>query len=104
MARGLSDHRPIKHSPMEVDWGSKPFSFENCWLNHKDFLLMVKHFWSSFEVTSFVGFIIIKKLQMLKENIKVWNRESFGNIEYSRVSLTKELEVLDSMEESRDLN
>lgn len=33
----------------------------------------------------------------------MWNREVFGRIGHSRISLTKELGVLD-LEESRDMN
>lgn len=32
LARGLSDHRPIKLFIEEVDLGPRPFKFENGWL------------------------------------------------------------------------
>ena len=45
LPRGTSDHRPIKLSSNEVDWGPRPFRFENCWLLYKDFLPLVKGWW-----------------------------------------------------------
>lgn len=40
------DHIPIKLSLEEVNWGPRPFRFKNCWLLQKDFLPVVKDWWS----------------------------------------------------------
>lgn len=35
--RDISDHCPIWLDCSSYDWGPKPFRFNNCWLQHKDF-------------------------------------------------------------------
>lgn len=42
LPRWSSDHRPVKLSLEEVNWGPRPFRFKNCWLLQKDFLPVVK--------------------------------------------------------------
>lgn len=46
----------------------------------------------------------MKKLQIIKGNMKLWNKEVFGNIEDSKNKISLALEVLDNMEEFHDLD
>lgn len=43
----------------------------------------------------------MKKLQALKDKLRVWYKEVFGNIEETKCRITLDLEVLDRLEESR---
>lgn len=105
LPRGLFYHTPIKISSMEANWGLKPFRFENCWFKHKEFLFMAKECWISFQAHGFAGFKVTKNCKCLKKKkIKVWKREVFGSIEFSRSTLVKELEPWDLVEETRELN
>lgn len=100
---GLSNHRPIKLNSEGVNWGPRPFKFENCWLFQKEFLPLVRNWWGQAGVHGFTGFRIVKKLQILKNNIKEWNQEVFDRIEVRRESVMMKLEEWDLVEEERDL-
>lgn len=39
--RYISDHWPIWLKTSNLDWGPKPFMFNNCWLGHKDLVKFV---------------------------------------------------------------
>ena len=66
---------------MDKDWGPKPFRTIDTWLSEKGFMEMVKGRWSSYSVQG-NGFMKVKeKLKHLKGDLKVWNRNVFGNIE-----------------------
>lgn len=53
------------------------------------------------EVSGYAGFKIGKKLRVLKDQIKRWNREVFGHIDESREALSKVVEDLDMEGENR---
>ncbi|KAK0592822.1 hypothetical protein LWI29_026048 [Acer saccharum] len=77
LPRVSSDHCPImlclysSHIPRGP---FKPFRFEAMWLKHKEFDNVVRCNWGSH-----VG-DLPTKLQVLSNNIKVWNKEVFGCI------------------------
>lgn len=62
LPRVISDHCPIKLCPNAVDWGPKPFRFENCWLMHRDFVQMAHECWSRTVVEGFARFRLSKEL------------------------------------------
>lgn len=45
--RDISDHCPIWLVSSNLNWGPKPFRFNNCWLEHKDFMKVVRDSWLS---------------------------------------------------------
>ena len=50
------------------------------WINHDNFKDFVKEKWLSYQGTSPKMLIFASKLRMLKADLKLWNREIFGNI------------------------
>lgn len=78
LPRGVSDHRLIKLSTEKVHWRSRPF-----WRKSSIFGPCLHDWWlpRKFKVLRFAGFRVNKKLQLLKDNIKVWNQEVFVIIE-----------------------
>ena len=62
--RNFSDHCPILLSSKCVDWGPKPFRILDCWLLDNSFKKTVQ---------------VKEKIKRLKERLKVWNREQFGD-------------------------
>lgn len=76
--RDISDHCPIWLVSSSLKWGPKPFRFNNCWLEHKDFVKFVQDNWSSFQVEGRDYYVLKEKLKMLKEKLRRWNREVFG--------------------------
>jgi hypothetical protein len=51
LSRSVSDHCPLVLRTNCVDWGPKPFRFNNHWLHHKDFKGLVEEFWRSCSFT-----------------------------------------------------
>ncbi|GAU22344.1 hypothetical protein TSUD_106720 [Trifolium subterraneum] len=48
--RDIFDHCPIWLVCSNLDWGPKPFKFNNCWLEHPDFIPFVIETWKKLEV------------------------------------------------------
>lgn len=103
LARGLSDHRPIKFFTEVVDWGPRPFRFENGRLLQNNFLDLVRVSWDQIEVHGFAGFKLIKKLQCLKGKIREWKSVSLGNVDGLRAKAMLDIEQWDALGEERDL-
>lgn len=74
------DFRPLPDLDMASlgDWGLKPSRFNNCWVNHKDFLSFVKEEWNSMSVKGQGDYILKEKLKALKGRLKWWNKYVFG--------------------------
>ena len=60
---------------------NKPFIFEAFWLNHPNFMEKMKQ-WCTYSPirTRNKMYTFQQKLKHIKEEIKKWNRETFGNI------------------------
>ena len=80
LVRPVSDHFPLLLESSRVKWGPTPFRFENMWLQHHSFLDQVKTWWEECPVTGWEGFKFMKKLKYIKEKIRTWNKEVFGDI------------------------
>jgi hypothetical protein len=86
-----SDHWPI-HLWMDVpaSLGKKPFWFEKFWLNHPDFQENIQDWWRQVEVPrGSKMFRFQQKLKNLKQIIKIWNKQTFGNIFDSQKQLSE---------------
>lgn len=75
---------PLDHSPLmfslrhTLTHGSFGFHFQNMWMNHKDFLNVLRTSWDQLQVGN--GFRILSgKLSHLKSAPKSWSKEVFGN-------------------------
>jgi len=80
---------------MDKDWGPKPFRTIHAWFMERGFVVMVKDKWNSYPVQGNAFTVIKEKLKRLKGDLKLWNRDVFGNIETSKKSIMQELEALD---------
>lgn len=79
------------------DWksGKGYFKFENMWFGHKDFKDSVEKWWSTYHASGRPDDILAKKLNLLKNDIKRWNKEVFGNLEERKMKAMSRLEELD---------
>jgi len=86
------------HWPIVLNWNrpgkstKRPFRFEAFWLTHPEFHEFIRTTWqnlNSSEGTKMAQFQ--KKLKYLKEEIKRWNKFTFGNIFKSKEHLTQEM-------------
>ena len=63
----------------------------------------MKNEWKSYKMVGRAGFCFKSKLDCLKRFLKKWNKESFGNIEYTIRALEEKLNVLEDIGVGRDL-
>ena len=75
------------HWPIFLEWGNlgdfinRPFRFENFWLQHQDIHRLMKEWWENCpNIEGSRMFVFQQKLKYIKECVKKWNKESFGNI------------------------
>ncbi|MCI31605.1 frigida-like protein, partial [Trifolium medium] len=57
LPRSVSDHCPLILRSGNVDWGPRPFRFNNHWLQNKDFMSLVEDSWRGQQVVGWMGFI-----------------------------------------------
>ena len=104
MDRNFSDHCPILLRAKITDWGPKPFRVFDCWLKEKSFEQMVKQCWSNTQPTGWGGFALKVKIKKLKEAMKVWNREQFGDSLNRVQRIEDNLNKLEDASSSRQLS
>ncbi|XP_042043397.1 uncharacterized protein LOC121788871 [Salvia splendens] len=81
LPRIASDHGPVlvRCKVTSNNSGDRPFRFQNMWVRHEGFEDLVRGDWSQpTESGGLLNFQI--KLARLKRILKVWNKETFGNI------------------------
>ncbi|KAJ4839187.1 hypothetical protein Tsubulata_038955 [Turnera subulata] len=75
--RGLSDHWPLILAEDKMDWGFKPFRFQDCWWQAPKFVETLQDFWKETEGECTRRFCLLKKLGLLRKKLAVWNKSSF---------------------------
>ena len=98
LPRPLSDHHPIVLETGRLTGGKRSFKFENMWLKTEDFVDRVKVWWS-YLFTGSPSFVLTSKLKALKEDIKLWNKHVFGNVNMKELQLLADLSKFDEKEE-----
>ena len=81
LPRLLSDHFPIVLEGGSFQRGRMLFRFENIWLKDEGFMERVRSWWESYNVLGASSFVLANKLKLLKNDLKKWNVEVFGNVE-----------------------
>ncbi|RVW16323.1 hypothetical protein CK203_067824 [Vitis vinifera] len=84
--------------------GPTPFRFENMWLKMDDFKGLLRGWWQGIEARGRASFRLAYKMKVVKQNIKVWNREVFGRVEVNKNSALQQLEHWDGVESERRLS
>lgn len=100
--RDNSDHCPIWIDCLTLDWGPKPFRFNNCWLGHKDFKVFVEDCWKSFNVRGWKMFAFKEKLKLLREKLREWNEDIFYYMDLNIKNIVQEINVLDDLVDASD--
>ncbi|GFY88597.1 hypothetical protein Acr_06g0005370 [Actinidia rufa] len=98
LLRVVSDHKPMFLARGGMHRGSAPFRFENMWLEVEGFRDLFRNWWEGYEVSGSPSYRLARKLRLLKEDLKRWNREVFGRVEIRLATLTEELQALESKE------
>lgn len=79
----------------ELEWGPKPFKFFNAWLSHPNYLKAMKEAWESNNDQGWATFRLFKKLQSVKEALKVWKKVEFGDVQGKLSRVEEDLHSLD---------
>ncbi|XP_058741064.1 uncharacterized protein LOC131613407 [Vicia villosa] len=94
--RDVSDHCPIWIVVDKMDWGPKPFKFNNEWFQHKDFIGFVEKEWNGLDVHGHGDFVLKEKLRLLKNKLRWWNTTVFGKINLELEEGVKEINAIDN--------
>lgn len=54
------------------------------WLKGEGFKYLLKGWWTSYNFSGSYNFVLASKLKVLKSDLKVWNKEVFGNVSISK--------------------
>ena len=103
LPRSMSDHCPLLLMEDDRNWGPRPFRFLNAWTLHPKFLELVRRSWSQNEIEGWAGYRFRRKLYALKEDLKLWNTEIFGNVDNQLKMAEEELHELDLKAEAGPL-
>jgi hypothetical protein len=68
------------------------------WLYHEDFAEKFKGWWGSYDYLGSPNFVLASKLKALKKDIKLWNKDSFGDVRVKKLELMQQLQVLENTE------
>ncbi|XP_058723434.1 uncharacterized protein LOC131595162 [Vicia villosa] len=93
--RDISDHCPIWIMTDNYNWGPKPFKFNNEWFSNDSFVPFVEKEWKSYVVHGRGDYILKEKLRLLKDKIKIWNREVFGKIDLEIEEGVHDINIVD---------
>ncbi|KAK2407515.1 hypothetical protein QL285_043126 [Trifolium repens] len=104
LPRSVSDHCPLLVRYNSVDWGPRPFRFNNYWLLHKEFNKVVEQFWRGSNLTGWMAFILKEKLKGLKAHLRIWNIETYGMIDSKIAKLVQDINELDIRSEQAALS
>ena len=95
LPRSISDHYPLVLKCGDLDWGHKPFRFNNYWLENRNFKKVVEGVWRGQGGDGWMGVILKNKLKGLKEELRVWSKEVYGNLNLKAEKLIEEIADLD---------
>lgn len=104
LPRSISDHCAIVLQTMQVDWGPIPFRFVNAWISHPQYREVVEASWRDEGIVGWGSYVFKEKLKRLKEVLKVWNRDHFGNMDANICRLREEINDLDERDDEGGLS
>ncbi|GJR30323.1 RNA-directed DNA polymerase, eukaryota [Tanacetum coccineum] len=98
LERYLSDHRPILLRESHFDYGPTPFRFYHYWCEMEGFNKMVEDAWIEASVDESNAMSkLMKKLKLLKQKIREWNKGNMKSSKNRKVKLTEELKAVDDI-------
>ncbi|KAL8476394.1 hypothetical protein ACS0TY_028897 [Phlomoides rotata] len=102
LRRSYSDHVPLLLQNGIKDWGPRPFRFMNSWIEQPQFKEFFQEKWQSYHIEGWAAFRLKEKMKLLKRDLRGWNKEIFGNIDFN-IDKKEEIEVLDRIDDAMGL-
>ena len=96
----VSDHCPVILDTTPPSWGPTPFHFENRWLHHRSFSSDFAKWWIELAPSGWEGHKFMTKLKLIKEKMKKWNVDVFGDSRLKKQSFLRRIKELDTLEAS----
>ncbi|KAL8508386.1 hypothetical protein ACS0TY_018846 [Phlomoides rotata] len=97
------NHVPLFLQNGSKDWGPRPFRFMNTWIDHPQFKEFFHAKWQSYHIEGWAAYRLKEKLKLLKKDLRGWNIEIFGNIDFNINSKKEEIEILDRIDDTMGL-
>ncbi|RVW54250.1 LINE-1 reverse transcriptase-like [Vitis vinifera] len=104
LPRSISDHFLVLLEGGSWRRGPASFRFENMWFKDEGFKELIRSWWQGIEVRGSASFRLSAKLKDLKQKLKVWNREEFGNLESNKEAAIQQVEYWDRVEDEMSLS
>ncbi|GLT25058.1 hypothetical protein SLA2020_002120 [Shorea laevis] len=104
LERTISDHCAITLTTRVADWGPKPFRVLDAWQQHPEFKKVVEEAWRGMTVDGFAGYKCLRKMKLLKEFLRDWNKNVFGDMDAHFDSIAKKIEQVDLQNEVCELD
>jgi len=73
------------------------------WLEVEGFCDLVKRWWEEAQVEGYASCVVARKVKLVKEEIKKWNEEVFGDVKIRKYNILDSINILDVKEESSGL-
>ncbi|EXB94881.1 hypothetical protein L484_022988 [Morus notabilis] len=86
--------------PIPPNWGPTPFRFENIWLEHKRFKKDLEVWWREETGQGWAGYKFMRKLKNMRGQLKIWNKEVFGDTRVEKLIKSKIIAEIDRVEGS----
>lgn len=73
------------------------------WLKVEGFKDLLRSWWQVMSVSGRASYRLATKLKVIKQKLKVWNREVFGNLESNKMAALQQVDYWDQVEGERGL-
>ncbi|XP_068486295.1 uncharacterized protein [Phaseolus vulgaris] len=103
-SRSVPNHFVLVIKDSCPNWGTKPFCSLDIWQKDNRFKDFVRCKWLSYEVHGRGLFVFKEKLKKLKVDLKVWNKEVFGDVNQAWEILKNKIQELDVRDDVGDLD
>lgn len=87
--RNILDHCVIIIRDSNVDWDPKLFRTLDCWFHDKTFCGVCEKSLEKFGCSRLGSYVFKEKLKALKNGLKVWNKNHFGNVHECHEEISK---------------